>query len=141
MKTTKRMSLSIILRGLAVAMMATLALVLPAEPQSAAFDPQTLVGDWAGEFSGMKAGKGRYYLTIEKVDGDRVHLRIERPDLKEPAPEERPLRRDSQWKRSQLHGAARAPDAAHDRWRPDVRQHARPRRPQDRAEKDEVVPL
>ncbi len=85
MKTTKRMSLSIILRGLAVAMMATLALVLPAEPQSAAFDPQTLVGEWAGEFSGMKAGKGRYYLTIEKVDGDRVHVRIERPDLKEPA--------------------------------------------------------
>ena len=58
MKTTKRMSLRIILRGLAVAMMATLALVLQAEPQSAA---------------------------IEKVDGDRVHLRIERPDLKEPA--------------------------------------------------------
>ena len=85
MKTTKRMSLSIILRVLAVAMMATLALVLSAEPQSAAFDPQTLVGEWAGEFSGMKAGKGRYYLTIEKVDGDRVHLRIERPDLKEPA--------------------------------------------------------
>ncbi len=85
MKTTKRMSLSIILRGLAVAMMATLALVRQAEPQSAAFDPQTLVGEWAGEFSGMKAGKGRYYLTIEKVDGDRVHLRIERPDLKEPA--------------------------------------------------------
>jgi len=85
MKTTKRMSRSIILRGLAVAMMATLALVRQAEPQSAAFDPQTLVGEWAGEFSGMKAGKGRYYLTIEKVDGDRVHLRIERPDLKEPA--------------------------------------------------------
>src|SRR6266850_8237264 len=56
-------------------------------------------------------------------------------------PEERPLRRDSQWKRSQLHGAARAPDAAHDRGRPDVRPHARPRRPQDRAEKDEVVRL
>jgi hypothetical protein len=79
------MSSSIILRGLAVAMMATFAPVLPAEPQSAAVDPQTLVGEWAGEFSGMKAGKGRYYLTIEKVDGDRVHLRIERPDLKDPA--------------------------------------------------------
>jgi hypothetical protein len=79
------MSSSIILRGLAVAMMATFAPVLPAEPQSAAVDPQTLVGEWAGEFSGMKVGKGRYYLTIEKVDGDRVHLRIERPDLKDPA--------------------------------------------------------
>jgi len=78
------MSSSIILRGLAVAMMATFAPVLPAEPQSAAVDPQTLVSEWAGEFSGMKVGKGRYYLTIEKVDGERVHLRIDRPDLKDP---------------------------------------------------------
>jgi len=85
MNTTKWMSLRVILLSPAVAVMATFALVLPAEPQSAAFDPQTLVGEWPGEFSGMKVGKGRYYLTIEKVDGDRVHLRIERPDLKDPA--------------------------------------------------------
>ena len=85
MNATKWMRLSVVLRALGVAIMATLTLVRPAEPQSAPLDPQTLVGEWAGEFTGMKGGKGKYYLTVEKVDSNRVHLRVERPDMKEPA--------------------------------------------------------
>ena len=85
MNIKKRVKWSVVLREPAVAIMATLALVSSAESQSVAIDPQTLVGEWAGEFNGMKGAKGKYYLTIEKVDGDRVHLRVERPDLKEPA--------------------------------------------------------
>jgi len=73
-------------RRLAVAMAAIVVLELPAQAQTAAFDPRTLVGEWSGEYSsGTSSSRGKYYLTIEKVDGDRVHLRIERPDLKEPA--------------------------------------------------------
>jgi hypothetical protein len=77
--------MTVVLRCLAVATMVTVTLVRPAELQSALLDPQTLVGEWAGEFTGMKGGKGRYYLTVEKVDGNRVHLRVERPDMREPA--------------------------------------------------------
>jgi hypothetical protein len=48
MKTTKRMRWYVVLRQLTVAMIAMVALVPPAEPQSVAVDPQTLVGEWAG---------------------------------------------------------------------------------------------
>jgi hypothetical protein len=83
MNATKRVKWGVP-RGLAVAMLATLAFALPSGAQPAAFDPQTLIGEWSGEFRGNTGG-GKYYLTIEKVDGDKVHLRIERPDLSDPA--------------------------------------------------------
>ena len=51
-----------------------------------AIDPQTLVGEWAGQFRTLAGSGGKYYLTIEKVEGDKVQLRIERPDLEFPLP-------------------------------------------------------
>ena len=47
-----------------------------------AVDPQTLIGEWQGQWSSL-SGNGKYYLTIEKVQGDKVYLRIERPDMKD----------------------------------------------------------
>jgi hypothetical protein len=64
----------------------------PAAPRAHAtesgVDAQSLVGDWAGEWVNPRiqtsASTGRYYLIVERVAGDQVYLRIERPDLKDP---------------------------------------------------------
>ena len=55
--------------GLVVGTIAT-----PARSQSGALDPQSLVGQWSGEWVGgaNQKANGRYYLTIEKVEGNKV---------------------------------------------------------------------
>ena len=71
-------------RFVVVGITAIVALVSWASAQNAAVDPQTLVGQWVGNWANRGAARGgRYYLTIEKVEGDKVYLRIERPDLKD----------------------------------------------------------
>ena len=62
------------LTGLALAF----GLAVPrAEAQS--IDPQSLVGEWRGqEVRTARAQSNAYYLTIVKVEGDQVSLRIER---------------------------------------------------------------
>jgi hypothetical protein len=42
--------------------------------QTPAVDPQSLVGQWSGSWVGAHVAKtnGRYYLTIERVEGDKV---------------------------------------------------------------------
>jgi hypothetical protein len=45
--------------------------------QAPSLDPQSLVGEWSGSWTTAGAVQstrsGRYYLTIEKVVGDKVH--------------------------------------------------------------------
>jgi hypothetical protein len=45
--------------------------------QQASVDPQNLVGEWSGSWKTAGAVQheqgGRYYLTIEKVEGDKVY--------------------------------------------------------------------
>jgi hypothetical protein len=53
--------------------------------QPAAIDPQTLIGEWIGEWTPPSGRGGKYYLTIEKIEGEKVQLRIERPDLPDPS--------------------------------------------------------
>jgi|SRR5215470_4087614 len=66
----------------AVVVLSALALVLGlgirgAEAQS--IDPQSLAGEWRGQAVRAERGQsGPYNLTIVKVEGDRVSLRIER---------------------------------------------------------------
>ena len=45
-----------------------------ASPDSLAVDPQSLIGTWSGTWSDSHYEKsnGRYYLMIERVEGDRV---------------------------------------------------------------------
>src|SRR5437667_8127745 len=45
----------------------------------AAVDPQSLVGEWNGSWVDKHQGKanGQYSLTIEKVEGNQVHGRVE----------------------------------------------------------------
>ena len=86
MSATTRVKWGAAFRRLAVAMAGIVVLELPAQAQTAAFDPRTLVGEWSGEYSsGTSSSRGKYYLTIEKVDGDKVHLRIERPAISDPS--------------------------------------------------------
>ena len=44
------------------------------QPQVTAVDPQSLVGSWVGSWTetGRRALSGRYIMTIDKVEGDRV---------------------------------------------------------------------
>jgi len=66
----------------ALVVLSTFALVLgfgvpAAEAQS--IDPQSLAGEWRGQAVHTEKGQsGPYNLTIVKVEGDRVSLRIER---------------------------------------------------------------
>ncbi len=55
-------------------------LLIPVIVSGQAIDPQTLLGQWEGDWSST-GDRGRYYLTIEKVEGDKVHLRIERSGM------------------------------------------------------------
>ena len=45
------------------------------------FDPQSLIGEWQGTWSLMaqRGVTGNYYITIKKVDGEKVYGRSERP--------------------------------------------------------------
>jgi hypothetical protein len=42
--------------------------------QTSTVEPQTLVGRWSGSWTNANTGKGngKYYLTIERVEGQRV---------------------------------------------------------------------
>ena len=69
-------TLLVLLTGLAV-----LGAALPAAPQTSV-DPQSLVGDWTGTWSGRVSmrgseNSGEYVLRITKVVRDRVHGRVE----------------------------------------------------------------
>jgi hypothetical protein len=51
------------------------------EVRAADLDPQSLLGEWQGTWS-MAASRGttgNYYITINKVEGDKVYGRSERP--------------------------------------------------------------
>ena len=43
-------------------------------PQTPAVDPQALIGQWSGSWIGAHyaSDNGRYYLTIERVQGEKV---------------------------------------------------------------------
>ena len=48
--------------------------------QAPAVDPQSLVGEWQGEWKWSRnpaAVNGRYYLTIHKVNSDKVYGKVE----------------------------------------------------------------
>lgn len=71
-------------RVLFVAWLFTLvALTPPAWPQTP-LDPQSLIGEWRGSWTSTQmhraraaSASGQYYLTIEKVEGNKVHGRAE----------------------------------------------------------------
>src|SRR5262245_33925447 len=67
------------LTGLAVSVAAALALVPAALAQNVAPEPQSLVGQWIGTWIDKSEEKrnGPYYITIERVDGNKVFGRGE----------------------------------------------------------------
>ena len=53
----------------------TLSILVPgAWSQTSTVEPQTLVGRWSGSWTNANTGKGngKYYLTIERVEGQKV---------------------------------------------------------------------
>ena len=78
MHTPKRAKRALVLAGLAVIVAAALALV-PVVVAQTAPDPKSLLGEWIGSWSDRATAKanGRYYLTIEKVEGNKVFGRGE----------------------------------------------------------------
>ncbi len=71
------------LRALSVALIITggsLSYASPIASAQPAVDPQSLIGEWEGQWKGVSGyGQfgGRLYLTIEKVDGDKVFGKTE----------------------------------------------------------------
>ena len=69
-------------RVLSVLVLATAALstggAVPAWSQLSV-NPQSLVGEWHGDWqwSRGRGENGKYYLTIQKVEGDKVYGRVE----------------------------------------------------------------
>jgi len=64
--------------------LACLALVLAfgvREIRSAALEPQALLGEWQGTWAmaASRSSTGNYYITINKVEGNKVYGRSERP--------------------------------------------------------------
>jgi hypothetical protein len=51
------------------------------EVRAADLDPQSLLGEWQGTWSmaSSRGTTGNYYITINKVEGDKVYGRSERP--------------------------------------------------------------
>ena len=50
----------------------------PLDSQAQPLDPQSLVGEWIGTWNLINNRyEGRYYLTIDRVAGDRVYGRVE----------------------------------------------------------------
>lgn len=76
-RSLSRVSLS----SIVVACLALL-LALGVQPARAAdFDPQSILGEWQGTWAmaQQRSATGNYYLTIKKVEGDKVQGRSERP--------------------------------------------------------------
>jgi hypothetical protein len=67
----------LVLAGLAISVAAVVVPVTGVVAQNV--DPQSLVGQWTGTWTEKSQSKmnGRYYITIEKVDGKRVFGRAE----------------------------------------------------------------
>jgi hypothetical protein len=62
--------------GLALVVMLLVAGVAPGTwSQPPGVDPQGLVGTWSGSWNGAHQSKrsGRYHLTIERVEGEKVY--------------------------------------------------------------------
>jgi hypothetical protein len=59
------------------------AVVPSAWSQTPSVDPQSLIGQWSGSWTGTHGGAGRgsgsgkYYLTIERVEGEKVYAKQE----------------------------------------------------------------
>ena len=70
---------SLVLVGLAMSVGAALAQVPASLAQNVAPEPQSLVGQWIGTWTEKSEAKvnGRYYLAIERVEGNRVFGRGE----------------------------------------------------------------
>ena len=51
------------------------------EVRAADLDPQALLGEWQGTWAmaASRSSTGNYYITINKVEGNKVHGRSERP--------------------------------------------------------------
>ena len=69
---------------LAYVSLACLALLLAFgvhEVRAADLDPQALIGEWQGTWAmaASRGSTGNYYITINKVEGDKVYGRSERP--------------------------------------------------------------
>jgi hypothetical protein len=71
-----------VLAGLAVSVAAVLVSVAGVVAQNV--DPQSLVGQWDGNWTEKSESKvnGRYYITIERVEGNRVFGRAEVHSMK-----------------------------------------------------------
>jgi hypothetical protein len=56
--------------------------VAPSAWSQAPVDPQSLIGEWSGSWTGSHGGvggggTGKYYLTIERVEGEKVFAKWE----------------------------------------------------------------
>jgi hypothetical protein len=71
-----------VLAGLAVGVMAVLVSVAGVVAQNV--DPQSLVGQWSGNWTEKSESKmnGPYYITIERVEGNKVFGRAEVHSMK-----------------------------------------------------------
>ena len=51
------------------------------QARGADLDPQSLIGEWQGTWSlaSSRGTTGNYYITIKKVEGEKVYGRSERP--------------------------------------------------------------
>ena len=71
MSTMRRLTCGLVLA--VVAVVAT-PLPLPVATAQTTTDPQSLVGEWVGTWNDRNLSRtnGKYYLTIEKVEGNKV---------------------------------------------------------------------
>jgi hypothetical protein len=73
--------LAIVVGCSAMFLLATLTYLVPAASSQAPADPQSLVGEWQGQWKrtkamGRKAGTGgTYHLTIDRVEGNKVYFK------------------------------------------------------------------
>ena len=57
--------------------------LVPFSVQAQTVDPQSLIGEWRGAWAWTNnpSVNGQYYMTITKVEGDKVYGRVERGGL------------------------------------------------------------
>src|SRR5215470_3841740 len=62
------------LRRMFLGLLVVTILIPGAWAQAPSVDPQGLIGQWSGSWNNAATGKGngKYYLTIERVEGDKV---------------------------------------------------------------------
>jgi hypothetical protein len=71
------------LRRMFLCLLIVAAVAPSAWSQAPSVDPQSLIGQWSGSWTGTHGGAGRgsgsgkYYLTIERVQGEKVFGKIE----------------------------------------------------------------